>query len=157
MLSIHVLNQPIRTLVKKLTVRHYSKTIKTKQTIVNHEPTEDKIVQNILDAAYEKELKRRRLPQETKMNDQRSNMLPKGQRKLSDNREYTYSNPVDRVSQAYNLIKNKPRDDQLKRQDEKICYEPSDKMFQKSSMKDRKLLDYPTSQKNRSLTKPSKN
>ncbi|XP_076070638.1 uncharacterized protein LOC143042260 [Mytilus galloprovincialis] len=121
---------------------------KPKQNIVNNEPTEDEIVQNILAAAYKKELKSTRLPQETNMNDQKSNTI-QGQRKLSDNGEYTYSNPIDKVSKAYDLIKNKPRD-------AKIGYEPSDKMFQKSSTKDRKQLDYPTSQKNSSLTKPSK-
>ncbi|XP_063413287.1 uncharacterized protein LOC134695801 [Mytilus trossulus] len=147
---------------------------KPKQNIVDNEPTEDEIVQNILDAAYKKELKSTRLPQETNMNDQRSTIIPKGQRKLSDNGEYTYSNPIDKqrklsdngeytysnpidkVSKAYDLIKNKPRDDQFTRQDENIGYAPSDKMFQKSSTKDRKQLDYPTSQKNSSLTKPSK-
>ncbi|CAG2210574.1 unnamed protein product [Mytilus edulis] len=147
---------------------------KPKQNIVDNEPTEDEIVQNILDAAYKKELKSTRLPQETNMNDQRSTIIPKGQRKLSDNGEhtysnpidkqrklsdngeYTFSNPIDKVSKAYDLIKNKPRDDQFTRQDDKIGYDPSVQMFQKSTTTNRKQLDYPTSQKNSYLTKQSK-
>ncbi|CAC5422825.1 unnamed protein product [Mytilus coruscus] len=130
---------------------------KPKQNIVCYEPTEEEIVQNILDAALKKELKRDRLPEDQKVKKQRSDMLPKGQRKLSDYEEYPYSDPLDKISHKYDLIKSKPRDDQFSCQDEKLGYEPSERMFQKNSMNtDRKLVDYPTSQKYSSTTKPPK-
>lgn len=67
------------------------------------------------------------------------------ERKLSEYGENPYSDPLERISQTYDLIKSKPRDDLSTRQKEKSSYEPGERMFQKYNIKDRKPVDDLTS------------